>query len=85
MPNYRKKEITNIQEFIELIDQEKTDTEKSGNDSDLLFRGQPEDLSLRPKLARLNLRGEIVNIEKLIIEEFERTSLPLSEFKPEDD
>lgn len=38
-----------------------------------------------PKIARLNLRGEISNIEKLIIDEFRRTSLPLSEFQPEDD
>lgn len=85
MPNYREEEIISIQGFVDLIDQEKTEAEESGNDSDLLFRGQPEDLSLRPKLARLNLRGEINNIERLIIEEFERTSLPLSEFQPEDD
>jgi len=85
MPGYREQEIKSIQEFVDLIDQEKSNAEKSGNDSDLLFRGQPVDLPLRPKLARLNLRGEIGNIEKLIIEEFERTSLPLSEFQPEDD
>lgn len=85
MPKYREKKIASIQEFIDLIDQAKADAEKSGNDSDLLFRGQPEDLSLRPKLARLDLRGEINNIERLIIEEFKRTSLPLSEFQPEDD
>jgi hypothetical protein len=85
MPSYREEEITSIQEFVDLIDKEKTNAEKSGKDSDLLFRGQSVDLPLRPKLARLNLRGGIRNIEKLIIEEFERTSLPLSEFQPEDD
>lgn len=85
MPSNREEEITSIQEFVALIDREKEEAEKSGNDADLLFRGQPGDWALLPKLARLNLRGEVGNIERLIIEEFERTSLPLSEFRPEDD
>jgi len=77
--------ITNVQEFVDLIDKEKENSEKSGNDADFLFRGQRRDLPLLPKLARLELRGEIKNIEKLIIDEFRRTSLPLSEFQPQDD
>ena len=85
MPSYREEEITSIQNFVALIDDEKNKAEKSGNDADLLFRGQPEDWPLLPKLARLKLRGELDNIEQLIIEEFERTSLPLSEFQPSDD
>lgn len=85
MPSYREKVISTIQDFVTLIDTEKTEAEKSGNDSDLLFRGQPIDKSLRPKLARLKLRGEIGNIEKLMLDEFKRTSLPFSEFQPKDD
>ena len=77
--------IDTVQDFVALVDQEKDTAEKSGNDVDFLFRGQRRDLPLLPKLARLELRGEIQNIEKLIIDEFRRTSLPLSEFKPEND
>jgi len=84
MPNFREEEISSIQGFVALIDKEKRRAEKSGNDADLLFRGQPQDWPLLPKLARLELKGEIDSIERLIIEEFERTSLPLSEFQPED-
>ncbi len=85
MASFREEEIGNIQDFVALIDNEKNNAEKSGNDVDFLFRGQPEDLPLLPKLARLKLRGDIDNIEQLIIDEFERTSLPLSEFHPEDE
>ncbi len=35
-----------------------------------------------PKIARIKLRGELINIEKLIIDEFRRTSLPLSDIQP---
>ncbi|MBU1340524.1 MAG: FRG domain-containing protein [Proteobacteria bacterium] len=82
---FREMTIENIQSYVELIDKEKDRTEKKGNDADLLFRGQRRDHPLLPKLARINLRGEINNIEKLIIDEFRRTSLPLSEFQPIDD
>jgi len=85
MASFREEEIENIQDFVVLIDNEKNNAEKSGNDVDFLFRGQPEDLPLLPKLARLKLRGDIDNIEQLIIDEFKRTSLPLSEFHPEDE
>lgn len=77
--------IDNVQQFVELIDDKKEKAEKSGHDADFLFRGQNKDFPLLPKIARLNLRGTIINIERLIIDEFRRTSLPLSEFKPEND
>ena len=57
--------IRNVQEFVALVDEEKDKAEKGGNDVDFLFRGQRRDLPLLPKLARLELRGEILNIEKL--------------------
>ncbi len=82
---YREAEINNIQEYVSLVDKEKQASEKRGNHTDFLFRGQRRDQPLVPKLSRLKLRGKIENIEKLIIDEFRRTSLPLSEFKPEDD
>lgn len=85
METYKKETIDDVQQYVALIDNEKDIAEKSGNDADFLFRGQRRDLPLLPKLARLDLRGEILNIEKLIIDEFRRTSRPLSEFRPGDD
>ena len=77
--------IESVEAFVAFVDQQKDASEKTGNHVDFLFRGQRRDLPLLPKIARLDLRGEITNIEKLIIAEFRRTSLPLSEFRPEND
>lgn len=82
---YREETVGNVQDFVALIDKEKDSAENAGNDADFLFRGQKRDHPLLPKLARIKLRGEINNIEKLIIDEFRRASLPLSEFQPIDD
>jgi hypothetical protein len=40
---------------------------------------------LLPKLGRLRLNGDIINVEKLMLSEFQRGVIPLSEFKPEND
>lgn len=85
LPNYREEEVESVQAFVALVDGEKETAERAGNRADFLFRGQRRDLPLLPKLARFKLRGEIKNIEKLIIDEFRRTSRLLSEFGPEDD
>lgn len=85
MATYKEGTIDSIHQYVSLIDKEKDNAEGSGNNADFLFRGQRRDLFLLPKLARLNLRGEILNIEKLILDEFRRTSRPLSEFRPGDD
>ena len=58
--------IESVQEFVAFVDQQKDSSEKAGNDVDFLFRGQRRDLPLLPKISRLDLRGEITNIEKLI-------------------
>jgi len=85
---YKEKTIDNLHDFIEFIDSEKTVSEKKGNNSDFIFRGQTQDFPLLPKLARLNFRGkygEGEKIEKIMVDEFKRTSLPLSEFKAENE
>ncbi|WP_321436185.1 FRG domain-containing protein [uncultured Bacteroides sp.] len=85
MVNYKKEKISNINEFVSLVEKIKLDSEERENKAELLFRGQHLDKPLLPKLARLNLNGNISEIEKLMIEEFKRGIIPLSEFKPEDD
>lgn len=82
MPKYKSIKIQNITDFVALIEDVKTNSENINNKSDLLFRGQSSDKPLLPKLSRLNLNGEITIIEKLILKEFQRGILPLSEFQP---
>jgi hypothetical protein len=85
MSDYKTEGINSITEFVDLVERIKEENEDKGNDADLLFRGQREDKPLLPRLARLKLNGKINNIENLMIEEFKKGILPLSEFKPEDD
>jgi hypothetical protein len=74
--------IQSINEYIDLIENVKTNNVAIGNKADLIFRGQSTDKPLLPKLARLTLNGEMAIMEKLMLDEFKRGSLPLTEFKP---
>lgn len=84
MPSYQTEEIDSIQDFVAFLDDVKTKEEEKGNESDFLFRGQSQDWALLPKLARLSLKGEIKNIEKLLLDKFRRASFPLTEFKSDE-
>jgi hypothetical protein len=78
----REKEISTIQEYINLVDEIKN--ENGAND--LIFRGQPVDKPLLPKIARLTLRKrKIKDIEQPIFEEFKRGVIPYTEFRPDND
>ena len=60
-----------------------SNNEAKENREEFLFRGQGVDRPLLPKLSRLHLNGTIINVEKLILAEFKRGILPLTEFKPD--
>lgn len=75
--------IHSVKDLIDLIEKIKSANKTVGNNAELLFRGQNIDKPLLPKLARVNLKGKIANMEKLMLDEFKRGILPLSEFKPE--
>jgi hypothetical protein len=77
-------EIKTLSGFITRIETIKSEFESSDNNAELLFRGQRQDHKLCPKLVRLNLNGDIRKVEKLILDEFKRASLPLAEFEPKD-
>ncbi|MHB9152933.1 MAG: FRG domain-containing protein [Spirochaetales bacterium] len=64
--------VKNAVEYIQLINQIKTDQESYNNKADLLFRGQSAMKDPLPKAARLSAKGEILVIEKLIFSEFKR-------------
>ncbi len=76
------KTIQSVQDYVNFIDTEKRNYEKVENKVDFLFRGQQRDLPLLPKLGRIKLRGEIKEIEKLMLKEFERTSVAFTEYHP---
>lgn len=87
MNTKEQKTIASTTEYVDFIDKLKLDNEKSGNNVELLFRGQSTDEPLLPKIARLVLRintNSIAKTEELILEEFRRGILPLAEFQPED-
>ena len=75
-------EITNLSTYLKYLQQEKKAEEKNGNKADFIFRGQPVDKPLRPKLTRVVSKGERLNIEKLIFKEFKRTCVALTDLEP---
>lgn len=77
--------ISSVSRFIHLIEQAKGTEEAKNNRADFIYRGQREDKSLRPRLARLVPRGKRNNIERLMFAEFKRTSVALTDFQPETD
>jgi len=82
----RKSQITSVTGYVQKVIEIKKLNEATGNNAELIFRGQPVDQPLLPRLVRLDLRIEHESWKKteaLILEEFKRGLLPLSEFKPE--
>jgi hypothetical protein len=77
--------ITTVAEFVGRVAEIKKEQLAMGNKSDLLFRGQPCDKPLLPKLGRITPKGTLPNVEKLLLDKFDRASLPFREFEPKDD
>jgi hypothetical protein len=78
-------EIESVSQYVAFIETYKADNEHRGNKAELIFRGQPVDKPLLPKIARLNLRlktNALAKTEQLILGEFRRGILPLAEFNP---
>jgi hypothetical protein len=74
--------VTDVPTFVKRIAELKRIQVERGNENDLLFRGQPCDKSLLPKLGRITPKGKRGEIERLIMDKFERESLPFLEFTP---
>jgi hypothetical protein len=77
--------ISSVSKFIQLIEEAKKAEEAKKNKADFIYRGQREDKSLRPRLARLVPRGQRKNIERLMFDEFKRTCVALIDFQPQSD
>jgi len=76
------KSIESVKDIIEKVNEQKQINLNSGEKSDLIFRGQNYGYNLIPRLMRYK---NISNLEKLVLAEFRRLSLPLIPGEPKDD
>ena len=77
--------VASVSNYVELIEKVKKAEQDKGNSADFMFRGQPVDKPLLPKLARPPLHHDLLNRERLMLEEFKRMSVVLTEIKPDPD
>jgi len=75
MAKYESHIIKNTADFVKFIGDNYVE-------NNTLFRGQPVDKPLLPKLARLKFTSDILTAEKKMIQEFKRRSLPLLDVQP---
>jgi FRG domain len=75
--------IDSVSDFLKSIEEARNKESARGNVADFIFRGQPTDKPLLPKLARPPLHADLENREKLMVDEFIRTCPGLSNLAPE--
>lgn len=88
MKKIPEKTILNLVDFFKSIDVIRQGIQKSGNNADLLFRGQNVDKPLLPKIARLKLRSPnlpLKQTEKLIMSEFKREYMQYADMQPQNE
>lgn len=82
----REVELNSIEEYLSLIKASKEDNLAAQNFMDFLFRGQVVDFPLVPKIGRLKAKGELLQVEQYMLQEFKRTNpLLVKEHTPSDD
>lgn len=80
------REIRSVKEYLEIIKDCKANKASEGNTEDFLFRGQPADLPLIPKIGRLEPKMSLLATEQFLLQEFKRTNpLLLGGQPPQDD
>lgn len=67
-------EITTVEEYLDIIKKFKNKNSENLNQEDFLFRGQVNDRPLIPKISRLVPKSDLLEIEKLLLQEFKRTN-----------
>lgn len=75
-----QREITSLSSYLNLLEE----LNIKYPETEMLFRGQSQDFPLIPKLGRLNFKDSMKDTESKMVEEFKRTSLSLTEIRPED-
>ena len=76
MAGYKTDTISSTTEYVDFI-------RRKCKADDVLFRGQPVDKPLLPKIERLELKVPIPNAERKMMREFKRRVLPLLDVQPE--
>ena len=72
------KRIESVSEYTRYI-------EEHLDQDDLLFRGQPGDKPLQPRIARFSLKEEILATERRMFSDFKRQALPFVPSQPVND
>ena len=75
--------IESVSAFVHLIEKVKKAEQARKNNADFIYRGQRQDKSLRPRLWRLVKRGKRKEYERLMFDEFKRTSGALTDLQPQ--
>lgn len=79
-------ELSTIEAYLTLIKQSKEEHSRQGYSIDFLFRGQTFDHPLLPKICRLKAKGDILQVEQTLLQEFKRTNpLLIEPHRPMDD
>lgn len=79
-------ELSTIEAYLTLIKQSKEEHSRQGYSIDFLFRGQTFDHPLLPKICRLQAKGDILQVEQTLLQEFKRTNpLLIEPHRPMDD
>jgi hypothetical protein len=79
-------DINNVEEYLKVIKEGKEANIRGGNKQGFLFRGQTADHPLLSKLCRLKARGDLLQTERLLLQEFKRTNpLLIQQHRPMDD
>lgn len=66
-------EVRSVEEYLNSIKLYK-EQRFSQNQGDFLFRGQSHDHPLIPKISRLKPKGDLLSIERILLQEFKRTN-----------
>ena len=69
-----EEEVKTVEEYLNVIKLYKEKSIWAGKNEDFLFRGQSNDRPLIPKISRLEPKGDLLIIEKLLLQEFKRTN-----------
>jgi hypothetical protein len=78
-------QVLSVSSFLAIVEREKEAEIKHGNHSDFIFRGQQCDFPLIPKIRRLRPKvHDLAKLEKLMLADFERQMLFLTEKEPHD-
>jgi hypothetical protein len=78
IPRFKSKTVSDINEYTEYLNHEQPSRLT-------LFRGQPVDKPLFPKIARLKLNQPVREVEKRMLEDFKRRSVPYLVRQPASD